>query len=245
MSHILYAALFGALIGSFLNVIIYRLPRIMAGDKLTLSWPGSHCPHCKTKIRIYHNIPLISWLCLKGQCYQCQQPVHWRYPLVELLTAIMFALVIAKHGITLQSLSDLLLLCFLIPLFFIDLETQLLPNKLTYPLLLCALMLAGSRSGHVDFTHSCFAASLGFGLPWLLNLFYQWRHGRAGMGMGDMKLFAGVGAWLGYEALLHIMLLASLLAITTTLLFLRQKRHEAFPFGPYLIGATWVVFLSL
>ncbi|MBI0472070.1 prepilin peptidase [Pectobacterium parmentieri] len=245
MTEILFVPLFGLVVGSFFNVVIYRMPRILAGEKLALSWPGSYCPACKHKIKVYHNIPLFGWLWLKGRCAHCQQPISRRYPLVELLTAVLFTLVIARDGITLQSLSDLLIFSLLIPLFFIDLDSMLLPDRLTLLVLVYALLLAGLGEGHTDFSDAVAAAALGFGLPWLLDRFYVWRHGREGMGMGDMKLFAGIGAWLGCQALLHIMVLASLSAIVVVLVLRRKKRYEPFAFGPYVIVAALILYFAV
>ncbi|RYC43338.1 prepilin peptidase [Pectobacterium zantedeschiae] len=245
MTEILFVPLVGLVVGSFFNVMIYRMPRILAGEKLSLSWPGSHCPACKHKIQVYHNIPLFGWLWLKGRCAHCRQPISRRYPLIELLTALLFTLVIERDGITLQSLSDVLIFGLLIPLFFIDLDSMLLPDRLTLPVLLCALQLAALGEGHTDFSDAATAVVLGFGLPWLLDRFYVWRHGREGMGMGDMKLLAGIGAWLGCQALLHIMILASLSAIVVTLTLRRKKRYARFAFGPYVIVATLILYFAV
>lgn len=242
MIPMVFYALLGAIIGSFLNVVIYRLPLILAGENLSLSWPVSHCPVCKRKINIWHNVPLLSWLWLKGRCFQCQNIIPCRYPLVELLTSVLFACVVLLQGITLLSMVDLLLMSLLIPLFFIDIDTMLLPDRLTFPFLLFALCQTGLNMGHTDLLDSMVAAFLGFSIPWLLDKLYSWRHGRAGMGMGDMKLIAGIGAWLGTEALFAVMFLSSILAIITVLLLLQKGKNDIFPFGPFLIIATLAIF---
>lgn len=234
-------ALLGLVIGSFLNVVIYRLPRTIAGEQLGLCWPGSHCPACKTPVKFYHNIPLLGWLCLWGRCAYCKYSIPVRYFLVELLTASLFALIVTLHGVTIQSAMDLAILCLFIPMFIIDLTHLLLPDRLTYPLLLIALIMAVLGYSRISLPEACFSAVLGYGIPWLLDRLYVWRHGHAGMGMGDMKLFAGIGAWLGLEALMHIMMLSSSIAIIT-ITVLRKKQTEAFPFGPYLIAATLVIY---
>ncbi|HFK7188287.1 prepilin peptidase [Serratia odorifera] len=240
----LFISIMGLVVGSFINVIIYRLPKILLGEKITLSWPVSHCPKCKCKIKVYHNVPLLGWLWLKGRCRNCQQAIHWRYPLVELLTAFLFTAHVTLHGINVQSLLDLLMLSLLIPLLFIDLEVSLLPDRLTLPLLALALGCAMLGYSRVTLIDSMFAATLGFGIPWLLDKIYFLRHKRAAMGMGDMKLFAAIGAWFGTEALFNIMLFSSLLAIVVALLLLRKRYGEAFPFGPYMIIVTIACMLS-
>lgn len=242
MSVMVFFALLGAVTGSFLNVVIYRLPLIVQGVSVSLSWPPSHCPLCKGKIRYYHNVPVIGWLWLKGRCFHCRCAIHWRYPLVELLTSTLFIAVILVHGVTLQSLADLLMLSLLIPLFFIDIDTLLLPDRLTFPLLLIALSLAAIGHYRTELPDALCAAATGFGIPWILDRIYTWRHARPGMGMGDMKLFAAIGAWLGTEALFSVMLLSSVLAIFTVSILLRKGKKECFPFGPFLIAAAIVLF---
>ncbi|OON41360.1 hypothetical protein BTJ39_05200 [Izhakiella australiensis] len=238
----LFFALVGAIVGSFINVVIYRLPRILRGESINLSLPASHCPQCKTPVNIRHNIPLLGWLLLRGRCHHCKQRISPRYPLIELLVAGLFFLTIYLHGVTPQALIALLIISLLVPLFFIDLDTSLLPNRLTLPLLAIAAGSALCGYGLVSWQESLLAAATGFALPWLSDRFYRWRSGKAGMGMGDMKLFAGVGAWLGLEALFQVMLVASLLAIISALCILRRKVGETFPFGPYLVLASVIGF---
>ncbi|HEI8868870.1 TPA: prepilin peptidase [Serratia odorifera] len=240
---ILLVSIIGLVVGSFLNVVIYRLPKILLGDKITLSWPVSHCPKCKCKIKVYHNIPLLGWLWLKGRCRNCKQTIHWRYPLVELLTAVLFTLHVALNGINVQSLLDLLMLSLLIPLFFIDLDVSLLPDRLTLPFLALALCCALVGYSRVTLLDSMLAAVLGFGIPWLLDKLYYLRQKRAAMGRGDMKLFAAIGAWFGTEHLFNIMLLSSVLAMFVALLLLRKRCGDAFPFGPYLIIVTITIMV--
>lgn len=241
----LFFALVGAVIGSFINVVIYRLPLILQGEKITLSFPASHCLHCKAPIKFHHNIPLLGWLLLGGRCYQCKQGISPRYPLIELLTAGLFFLTIHLYGITPQALVDLAVISMLIPLFFIDLETSLLPDRLTLPLLVLVIIASLFGYGNVSAHEALLAVATGFGLPWLLDRLYYWRHGKPGMGMGDMKLFAATGAWLGLEALFQVMLIACLLAIVSALYLLRRKAGEAFPFGPYLVIASLAYFFFL
>lgn len=237
MYTMLFLAL-GAIIGSFLNVMIYRLPLIIAGDKVSLSYPASGCPVCGARIRWRHNLPLLGWLLLAGRCADCRQPISWRYPLVELSTALLFALLVYRHGLTLQSGFMLMALCLLVALAGIDLCTMMLPDRLTLPLWgmgVCAAFLGGGRVSGME---SLLASAIGFAVPWLLDrLFYLW-YRQSGMGMGDMKLFAALGAWFGTETLWHIMGLSSVLAMFSALLLLRIKPGEPFPFGPYPIAVA-------
>ena len=243
---ILFYALLGAIIGSFCNVVIYRLPRMLTGEPLTLSWPASHCPHCQTPVCVRHNIPLLGWLMLRGRCAFCHTAIAWRYPLVELLLAVMFAFIAWRQGINKQSLFDMLAISLLVPLFFIDLETQLLPDRLTLPLVGLALLFAASGISRVEPWPAALSAMLGYAGPWLLSrLFFLWR-GVEGMGRGDMKLFAGLGAWLGPVALLNVISLSSLLALLCAVTFLRIKPGQPFAFGPYpiVVAIGWVLFLN-
>lgn len=243
---ILFCAVLGAIIGSFCNVVIHRLPRMLAGEALTLSLPASHCPHCLTPVRIRHNIPILSWLILHGRCAVCQVAISWRYPLVELLPALLFAYIAWRHGISYQSAFDMLAISMLLPLFFIDLDTQLLPDRLTLPLAGLALLFAASGYSRVEPGSAVLAAVLGYGIPWLLSrLFCLWR-GIEGMGRGDMKLFAGLGAWLGPVALLDIVTWSSLLALLCAVALLRIRPGQIFAFGPYpiVVAIGWVLLFG-
>lgn len=237
--------LLGAVLGSFCNVVIYRLPRILHGERLSLSWPASHCPHCKQPIKVRHNIPLVGWLLLRGRCAGCRQAISRQYPLVESLLALLYGAIIWQQGVTPQSLFDLLAVILLVPLFFIDLHTMLLPDRLTLPLLVFALLFAASGYGSVTLTSACIAAALGFGVPWLLSWLFRLLRGHEGMGMGDMKLLAALGAWLGPQTLLDVVAASTLLALGAALVLLRVKPGVPFPFGPYPIIAALIWLLLL
>ncbi|WP_455871774.1 prepilin peptidase [Serratia proteamaculans] len=237
--------LLGAVLGSFCNVVIYRLPRILQGERLSLSWPASHCPHCKQPIKVRHNIPLLGWLLLRGRCVGCRQAISRQYPLVETLLALLYGAIIWQQGVTPQSLFDLLAVTLLMPLFFIDLHTMLLPDRLTLPLLVFALLFAASGYGSVTLTSACIAAALGFGVPWLLSWLFRLLRGHEGMGMGDMKLLAALGAWLGPQTLLDVVAASTLLALGAALVLLRVKPGVPFPFGPYPIIAAMIWLLLL
>jgi len=233
----------GAIIGSFINVIIYRLPRIMAGEKISLSFPVSHCPFCHHPVRWRHNIPLIGWLLLAGKCADCRAAISPRYPLIEGLMAIMFGWVIAHHGPGIESAVILFALCLLVPLACIDAATLLLPDRLTWPLIIGGIVTAWAGVGRVGWQEAGIAAVVGFTLPWALSLLFRVFFQREGMGRGDMKLFAGLGAWMGYGMLCHIMIASSILAILSALIILKVKPGQAFPFGPYPILVAIMVFL--
>ncbi|CAI1709108.1 Leader peptidase pppA [Serratia ficaria] len=240
--HVMFSFLLGAVIGSFLNVVIYRLPLIMTGERISLGYPASGCPHCGAGIRWRHNVPLLGWLLLAGRCADCQRPISWRYPLVELLTALLFALLLQRYGLTPQGGFMLVAACLLVALAGIDLRTMLLPDRLTLPLWAAGVCAAFLGAGRVNGTEALTASTLGFAVPWLLDrLFYLWRH-QPGMGMGDMKLFAALGAWFGVDALWRIMAVSPLLAIFSAVLLLRTKPGAPFPFGPYPIAVALALF---
>lgn len=229
------ALLLGAVFGSFLNVVIYRLPLMMAGAQCCLSFPPSSCPCCQARIRWRHNLPLFGWLLLRGRCADCQQAIHWRYPLVEAVTAGLFTLMLWRYGVTLYCAMLLIAICLMIALAAIDWQTMLLPDCLVLPLWGLGIAAAGLGLETVSLTEALIASLLGYLLPWLLDRGCYLLRGRAGMGMGDMKLFAALGAWFGVETLCQIMVFAPLLAIATAILLLRVKPNQPFPFGPYPI----------
>jgi prepilin signal peptidase PulO-like enzyme (type II secretory pathway) len=233
-----FFVLLGAIFGSFCNVVIYRLPRILHGEALSLSWPASHCPRCKQPVRARHNVPLLGWLLLRGRCGQCRQAISWRYPLVEALLALLYGTVVWQQGLTVQSAFDLLAVTLLLPLLFIDLETMLLPDRLTLPLLALALLFAATGDSAVTLPSALVAAVLGFGVPWGLSRLCRWLRGQEGMGMGDMKLLAALGAWLGPLALLDLVAASTLLALAAALTVLKVKPGQPFAFGPYPIVAA-------
>lgn len=264
----------GLCVGSFLNVLIYRTPQIMnqqwrAGSiqllqsqpdipqelveplaqivakdaPLSLSIPASHCPNCHQNLRWYQNVPLLSYLLLRGKCSSCENKIHWQYPLVELTTALLSVLVIYRLGVTTQSLFGLLLVWFLIGLAGIDFISQYLPDKLTFPLL--ALGLAVNSFGlFVTPSQSIWGAIVGYFSLWVVvKVFYIFTK-KQGMGEGDLKLLAAIGAWLGPMILPFIILLSSLLgSIIGILLMYQRAKSQPFAFGPYLAIAGIVALL--
>jgi leader peptidase (prepilin peptidase)/N-methyltransferase len=259
------AGLFGLLVGSFLNVVILRLPvRLMHGwkqqsrelleldgsDAEAAPPPGivrepSHCPHCKHPLGAIENIPLVSWLVLRGRCRHCRAPISIQYPLIELLSAVCSAVVVWKYGIAWQSAAALIFTWTLIALAGIDLHTQLLPDQLTLPLLWLGLLIA-LLPLFVDARASIAGAAIGYLSLWSIYWIFKFATGKDGMGYGDFKLLGALGAWMGVAALLPIVLLSSLIGAVVggTYLAIRGKdRSVPIPFGPFLAAAGWVQFV--
>ncbi|HYF57952.1 MAG TPA: A24 family peptidase [Burkholderiaceae bacterium] len=253
---IAFAAVFGLLVGSFLNVVIHRLPRMMEADwqaqaaelrgeaapareRFDLIVPRSRCPHCGTAIAAWHNVPVLSWLMLRGRCARCSAPIPVRYPLVEALTGVLAAAAIAVHGAGAAGLGALILSCFLVALAFIDLDTQLLPDDLTLPLLWLGLLFNLSGT-FVPLADAVAGAMAGYLALWSIYWAFRLATGKEGMGYGDFKLLAALGAWFGWQALPAIILLSSAVgaAVGIGLMVLARHRREVpIPFGPYLAGA--------
>ena len=266
--------LLGLCVGSFLNVVIHRTPlmmvlawrkecsqfiyeqadmprehtmplvNIVATDTpITLSRPASRCPHCTHKIKWYENIPLISWIVLRGRCSACKAAIGLRYPIVELVTALLFALVIYHFGVGMVGLSALVLVWTLIALTGIDFDTQLLPDRLTFPL--AGLGLAVNSQGwFVPPTQSIWGLLLGFLSLWIVVKVFYLITKKHGMGQGDFKLLAVLGAWLGPMMLPLIILLSSLLgSIVGIILMKKQGESRPFAFGPYIAIAGIVALL--
>ena len=249
-------ALLGLLIGSFLNVVIHRMPLMMERDwrvesaellgvkidetpEITLSTPRSRCPSCVHSIRWFENIPVVSYLVLRGKCSACKAPISLRYPAIEVLTAVLFAAV----GMHFGAQPTVLLWCgfaaALVALTFIDLDTTFLPDDLTLP-----LMWAGIVSATLGWIPVTLAASVGGAVAGYLSLWfvfhaYRLIRGKEGMGAGDFKLLAALGAWMGWQAIPSIILLSSAVgaAVGIALIVFRQHDREVpIPFGPYLAG---------
>ena len=250
-------------LGSFLNVVIYRLPMIMENEfqteahaylhpdtppleqpKFTLSYPASTCPKCQHKIRWYENIPLVSWLILlRGKCSGCKNPISIRYPFVELAT-MLCSLIIAWHfGPTLEAVFGLIFTWTLIALTGIDFDTQLLPDRLTYPLIGLGLAV-NSYALYVSPTQAIWGALLGFLSLWSVATLYKILRNREGMGAGDFKLLAALGAWMGPSQLPVIILLSSIVGAIIGIILLKvRKEDKPFAFGPYLAIAGWIAFI--
>jgi leader peptidase (prepilin peptidase)/N-methyltransferase len=251
--------LFSLLIGSFLNVVIHRLPKMMEADwhlqcaelrgepvpeppRFNLCLPRSACPHCGHQITALENIPLLSWLWLRGRCSACRTPISARYPLVELLTALLSAAVAWKWGVSIQTLGALLLVWTLIALAFIDLDTTLLPDSLTLPLLWLGLLF--NLGGHfASLPDAVIGAMAGYGVLWSVYWLFKLATGKDGMGYGDFKLLAAIGAWLGWQMLPVTLLLSSVVGAAigiAMIVLVKHDRRVPIPFGPYLAGGGLV-----
>ncbi|WP_090317660.1 A24 family peptidase [Duganella sp. CF517] len=258
----LIAGLFGLLIGSFLNVVIHRLPKMMqresdnycaveAGkpevhiERYNLMVPRSACPHCHHQITAMENIPVVSYLVLRGKCSNCKAPISPRYPAIELLTGVLSALVVWKLGTGWQGLGGLFFLYFLVALTFIDADTQLLPDDLTYPLIWAGLLI-NINGTYVSLHDAVVGAAAGYLALWTIYWVYKLVRHREGMGYGDFKLLAALGAWMGWATLPAIVLMASLVgAVTGIALMVANRRGFDYqiPFGPYLAAAGLITFL--
>lgn len=256
--------LFSLMIGSFLNVVIHRLPIMLEREwqaeylgyfnpetqpqqeeRYNLMVPRSACPHCGHAITAMENIPLLSWLWLKGRCRECQAPISARYPLVELLTALLSLVVAATYPPGWGLLAALLLTWVLVALTFIDLDKMLLPDQLTLPLLWGGLLF-NLTGGFVPLADAVIGAMAGYLVLWSLYWAFKLLTGKEGMGYGDFKLLAALGAWLGWQAQPIVLLLSSLVGafIGIGLILLRNHhQNKPIPFGPYLAIAGWIALL--
>ncbi len=261
---VITSALLGLIIGSFLNVVIHRLPKMMMRDwrlqchelqgtspsaedlkPYNLNTPRSRCPGCNHAIGMWENIPVISYLILHGRCKKCGQPISIRYPLIEVLTALLSALVAWHFGFSWQTAAALLLTWALISLAFIDLEHQLLPDDITLPLLWFGLGL--SLFGiFTDPASAILGAMVGYLSLWSVYVIFKLLTGKEGMGYGDFKLLALFGAWLGWQAIPLVVILSSLVGSITGIALITLRRHQRdipIPFGPYLAAAGWIALM--
>ena len=246
--------LLGLMIGSFLNVVIHRLPIMLQREfqaecawfqgqppveqgRYDLLTPASACPHCQTPIRWYQNFPVLSWMALRGRCAHCHAAISFRYPLVETLSGLLFAAAVWQWGGTAVTLWAWGLLAGLVALAFIDLDTQLLPDKLTLPLLWLGL-IANLGAAFCSLQDAVIGAVAGYLSLWSVYHLFRLLTGKEGMGYGDFKLLAALGAWLGWKMLLPIVLIASLAGALFggALLALNVlQRSQPIPFGPWLV----------
>ena len=246
----------GLIVGSFLNVVIYRLPKMMeaqwqrdyaefsgevpeASEKLSLAFPGSRCPQCDAEIKPTQNIPVLSYLALGGKCAACKAPISARYPVVEAVTALLWVLCGLQFGVSNALAGAMLITAVLVVLTAIDLDHQLLPDSLTLPLLWVGLLL-NIDSTFVSLESAVLGAVFGYLSLWSVFWLFKIATGKEGMGYGDFKLLAALGAWFGLAALPTLVLLSSLVgAILGVVLIVtgRQNRETPMPFGPFLAGA--------
>ena len=252
----------GLMIGSFLNVAIYRIPIMMQREsenylalendqppphteRYNLITPRSACSSCAHKLSLADNIPLLSFALLKARCRYCKARISWRYPSVELLTAVLSALVIWHLGSGIAGISGLILLWMLIAMSFIDLDTQLLPDELTLPLMWLGLLI-NLDGTFVPLRDAVIGAAAGYIFLWLVYWMFFAATGKEGIGYGDFKLLAALGAWMGWMMLPLIVLLSSVVGATVGLLMIALKRHHRdspIPFGPFLATAGLLALL--
>lgn len=245
----------GLMVGSFLNVVIYRLPKMLerewrqhcaelraeknaAEPVFNLAVPCSTCPQCQHKITALENIPLVSYLFLRGRCAECLSPISLRYPLVELLTGVLSGFVAWHFGFGVTTFVALIFLWAMIALTFIDIDTQLLPDSITQPLLWFGL-LYNLHGGLTDIHSAVIGATAGYLTLWSVYWIFKILTGKEGMGYGDFKLLAAIGAWLGWQLLPIVILFASVVGATAGLTQILIKKHTpnaTIPFGPYLAG---------
>lgn len=239
---IIFSFLFGLVIGSFLNVCIYRIPL-----KKSLIMPPSSCPYCGEHIRFYDNLPVISYLILLGRCRKCHQKIPIQYPLVELITGLLSVSLVARYGINVHSVLFFLFCASLIVISFIDLRHQIIPDVITLPGIVIGVAFS-VFSGHISWLDSLIGVLAGGGGLYLIAVAFERLTGKEGMGGGDVKFLAMIGAWMGWKALPFVILFSSLVGIILgggSLLLSRQGLQAKIPFGPFLaLGALAYFFFG-
>ncbi len=252
-------------VGSFLNVVIHRLPLMLQAawreqcrevlelpsekqpqdQRISLLRPRSRCPHCDAAIKAHQNIPLLSFALLRGRCAHCKKPISWRYPVVEALSAALAFVVAWRLGFGMATAGAILLTWGLIALSFIDFDHQILPDVITLPLLWLGLLL-NLAEVFTDIRAAVIGAIAGYAFLWLVYHGFRLLTGKEGMGYGDFKLFALFGAWLGWQSLPLIILLSAFTGALIGILLITLRGHDRnipIPFGPYLSIAGWIVLL--
>ena len=262
---------FALVIGSFLNVVIYRLPLMMHREwheqceelakepkpdipdgRFNLVVPRSRCPHCGSEIKAWQNIPVLSFMILGGQCGNCRKSISARYPIVEFMTAALAAICAWRFGFGWEGLMAIVMTLFLIPITMIDYDTQLIPDSIVYPLLWIGLVMSlfspmpGAQILFVSPADAIVGAVAGYLVLWSVFWLFKIVTGKDGMGYGDFKLLAALGAWLGWQSLHAIILLSAVVGVIVNLsliMFKNRDRSQPIPFGPYLAGAGWLAML--
>ncbi len=257
--YLLLIFLVGLAVGSFLNVVIIRLPIMIERDwqkeccdlldlkpteydKFNLITPPSHCAFCKQKIKAIENIPLFSYLYLKGKCSNCKEKISLRYPVIEFISALSVCIVAHFFGVSLQAFFAIFLTWSLIALSAIDLDTRYLPDDITLPLLWLGIII-NIFNIFTDINSSIFGAIFGYGILWIICFLFKLITGKIGMGHGDFKLLAVFGAWFGWQHLAPIIILSSVVGIIVAVILMINKsydKNKGIPFGPYLAFAGWI-----
>lgn len=237
---ILFSFLLGLALGSFLNVCIYRIPQ-----DLSIVHPPSSCPECGEKIRFYDNIPLLSYVLLRGRCRHCRKPISLRYPLVEMIMGLLSVALYFRYGFTLPFLFFLLFTASLVVITFIDLDHTIIPDVISLPGTALGFLLSFFSFKNLAWFDSLIGIMAGGGFLYLVAFLFEKLTGREGMGGGDIKLLAMIGAWLGWKALPFIVLISSLAGTLIgggSLLLLRRELRTKIPFGPFLALGAMVYF---
>ena len=264
---------FGAIVGSFINVVTYRLPMIIQknwtkdsinflksqgisstylGDRhqheeLNLLWPPSHCPHCKYRIKPWENVPLLSYIFLKTKCSNCLRDIPFRYPLTELLCGFMTIFLVYRFGLSLSSFAFMLLVWSLLTVTIIDFNHQLIPDEITQPLIWLGLFFNASvLKTEVNLNQAVLGAILGYLSLWCVNWIFKVTRGKEGLGQGDFKLLAAIGAWLGWQCLAATIILSSLMGAIVGIYMvtiLEKNKNHPIPFGPYLSAAAFIFII--
>ncbi|MBY0574738.1 MAG: A24 family peptidase [Undibacterium sp.] len=258
----LFIGILSLLIGSFLNVVIHRIPKMMQResdnyvaiesgkeavhtDRYNLVLPRSACPHCGHQISALENIPVISYLVIGGKCTQCKAAISLRYPIVELLTGALSAFMIWHFGSGINGLAAVVFVWFLVAMTFIDADTQLLPDDLTLPLMWGGLLLNVSGT-FTTLEHAVIGAAAGYLALWSVYWLFKLITGKEGMGYGDFKLLAALGAWMGWTQLPTIILLSSIVGATVGISLIlsgKMNKNKPIPFGPYLAAAGLIALV--
>ena len=257
----------GLFIGSFLNVVISRLPKMLFAawtcdcedflgvsdhnykkvetEKFNLCSPRSHCPKCKTPVKFYDNIPVISYILLKSRCRSCKTPISAQYPIVELLSCILPIIIVYLHGFSIISLILCFLTLILICQSFIDFNHQIIPDELTLPVLWLGLII-NTQGIIVSLEQAVLGAACGYIALWGFYQLFKLATGKEGLGYGDFKLLAMFGAWFGYDVLPMIVIISSVIGAVVgifMIIFLKHDKSKPIPFGPYIALAGWLAML--
>lgn len=256
-------ALLGLCVGSFLNVVAYRLPKMIEQEfaeacreqfgvpaddgspRVTLSSPPSTCPSCKARIKPWHNVPVFGWLLLRGRCAACSSRISVEYPIVELITGVLSVSCVWRFGFSPQLAAALVLTWALIALTVTDLHTMYLPDNITLPLLWLGLLLS-LKPVFADPVSAIVGAAIGYMLLWSIFWAFKLATGKEGMGYGDFKLLAALGAWMGWQTLPQIVLLSAVVGAAVGILLMLARKAEwssKIPFGPYIAGAGWIALI--
>jgi leader peptidase (prepilin peptidase)/N-methyltransferase len=256
-------AFLGLCVGSFLNVVAYRLPRMIEQDfrreareflrlpvrperqPVSLSSPSSSCPACGVGIKPWHNLPVVGWLMLRGRCANCAKPISVQYPLVELFTGVLSVACVWRFGYSPQLMAALVLTWALVALTVTDLHTMYLPDNITLPLLWLGLVLS-TVPMFAEARSAIIGAAAGYGVLWSVYWAFKLATGKEGMGYGDFKLMGALGAWFGWQALPQIVLLSALVGAAIGIALMAARKVEwssRIPFGPYIAGAGWIALI--